>query len=188
MVGSAKKPLGGTIKSVAEEKQEEIRRKQRFAERQARLSKNENATHLVERIALDLDQIDLNEAVEMATNAAVLKHDDSTQFEKDAEKSGGGYQQILADEDDVTSDDDSVGRGGNNQCLENEREAFEEQSDNQTNKNTNDSKNISVVQPCLVFFLLLSWDVSRQFIFKPGNGWFVRLSSNLASPRHHRPL
>ena len=146
MVGSAKKPLGGTIKSVAEEKQEEIRRKQRFAERQARLSKNENATHLVERIALDFDQIDLNEAVEMATNAAVLKHDDSTQFEKDTEKNGGGYQQILADEDDVTSDDDSVGRGGNNQCLENTKEAYEEKSDNQTNRNTNDSKNISVVQ------------------------------------------
>ena len=146
VVGSAKKPHGGTIKSVAEEKQDEIRRKQRIAERQARLSKNENATHLVERIALDLDQIDLNEAVEMATNAAVLKHDDSTQFEKDTEKNGGGYQQILADEDDVTSDDDSVGRGGSNQCLENTKEAYEEKSDNQTNRNTNDSKNISVVQ------------------------------------------
>ena len=150
MLGSAKKPQGGTIKSAAEEEQEENRRRQRLAEREARQSKNENAAHLVERIALDLDQIDLNEAVEMAASAVVSKHgDDGSQFENGTEKTGGGYQRIPVDEhdeDDATSDDDSVGRGGNKKCLENNIDDNENKIDIHKNKSDTEGQNISVVQ------------------------------------------
>ena len=111
--GSAKKPLGGTIKSVSEEVEEELRRKQRLAERQARQAKNENTAHLVERIALDLDQLDINEAVEMAANAVVSNNqseDQCHQFKNDHED-GGGYQKVPSNEDrdDEDSDEDSAG-------------------------------------------------------------------------------
>ena len=113
--GSAKKPLGGTIKSVSEEVEEELRRKQRLAERQARQAKNENTAHLVERIALDLDQLDINEAVEMAANAVVSNNQSEDQcgsmFKNDHED-GGGYQKVPSNEhcdDESTSDEDSAG-------------------------------------------------------------------------------
>ena len=152
VIGAAKRPVGGTIRSATEEEEDEIRRKQRLAERQARQSKNENTAHLVERIALDLDQMDLNEAVEMAANAAVSKNqnDDSTIFENGSDENGGGYKQIPPDEhegDDITSDEDSIGRGGNKRCLENHSEDREETiEEKESNRNVNEHENLSVVQ------------------------------------------
>ena len=121
--GSAKKPLGGTIKSVSEEVEEELRRKQRLAERQARQAKTENTAHLVERIALDLDQLDINEAVEMAANAVVSNNqseDQCHQFKNDHED-GGGYQKVPSNEqcdDENTSDEDSAGFPNQGEELE----------------------------------------------------------------------
>ena len=109
-MGSTKRPVGGTIKSASEEEEEERRRRQRLVERQARQNKNENTANIVERIALDLDQMDLNEAVEMAANAVVSNNqqDDCQQFADD-DDNGGGYQQVPPNEhedDENTSDEE----------------------------------------------------------------------------------
>ena len=122
-----------------------------MAERQARQSENENTAHLVERIALDLDQMDLNEAVEMAANAVVSKnqHDDGTEYENISQENGGGYQQIPLDEqeEDGTSDDDSVGRLANKGFIENIKGTREKEIDEeQAIRNDNQSQNMSVVQ------------------------------------------
>ena len=82
-----------------------------MAERQARQNKSENATNIVERIALDLDQMDLNEAVEMAANAVASNNqEDVQQFNEDDEDNGGGYQQLPPteqEEEDESSDEES---------------------------------------------------------------------------------
>ena len=146
--GSAKKPLGGTIKSVSEEVEEELRRKQRWAERQARQAKNENTAHLVERIALDLDQLDINEAVEMAANAVVSNNQSEDQFKNDHED-GGGYQKVPSNEhcdDESTSDEDSAGSVPNQgEELEHNNRVTQSQIGMSEEKQL-DNKNMSVVQ------------------------------------------
>ena len=150
--GSAKKPLGGTIKSVSEEVEEELRRKQRWAERQARQAKNENTAHLVERIALDLDQLDINEAVEMAANAVVSNNQSEDQcgsmFKNDHED-GGGYQKVPSNEhcdDESTSDEDSAGSVPNQgEELEHNNRVTQSQIGMSEGKQL-ENKNMSVVQ------------------------------------------
>ena len=148
--GSAKKPLGGTIKSVSEEVEEELRRKQRLAERQARQAKNENTAHLVERIALDLDQLDINEAVEMAANAVVSNNqseDKCHQFKNDHED-GGGYQKVPSNEhcdDESTSDEDSAGVPNQGEELEHNNRVTQSQIGMSEGKQL-ENKNMSVVQ------------------------------------------
>ena len=150
--GSAKKPLGGTIKSVSEEVEEELRRKQRLAERQARQAKTENTAHLVERIALDLDQLDINEAVEMAANAVVSNNQSEDQcgsmFKNDHED-GGGYQKVPSNEhcdDESTSDEDSAGSVPNQgEELEHNNRVTQSQI-GMSEENQLDNKNMSVVQ------------------------------------------
>ena len=148
--GSAKKPLGGTIKSVSEEVEEELRRKQRLAERQARQAKTENTAHLVERIALDLDQLDINEAVEMAANAVVSNNqseDQCHQFKNDHED-GGGYQKVPSNEqcdDENTSDEDSAGFPNQGEELEHNNRVVRSQIGMSEGKHL-ENKNMSVVQ------------------------------------------
>ena len=150
--GSAKKPLGGTIKSVSEEVEEELRRKQRLAERQARQAKNENTAHLVERIALDLDQLDINKAVEMAANAVVSNNQSEDQcgsmFKNDHED-GGGYQKVPSNEhcdDESTSDEDSAGSVPNQgEELEHNNRVTQSQIGMSEGKQL-ENKNMSVVQ------------------------------------------
>ena len=151
--GSAKKPLGGTIKSVSEEVEEELRRKQRLAERQARQAKNENTAHLVERIALDLDQLDINEAVEMAANAVVSNNqseDQCHQFKNDHED-GGGYQKVPSNEqcdDENTSDEDSAGFPNQGEELEHNNRVSQSQIGLQRMSEGKhlENENMSVVQ------------------------------------------
>ena len=111
-----------------------------MAERQARQSKNENTANLVERIALDLDQMDLNEAVEMAANAVVSNNQqEDCQPYTDGENNGGGYQQIPTNEhedEENTSDEDYDG---------NQERVDPGDRDSPKNKNE-DEQNISVVQ------------------------------------------
>ena len=148
--GSAKKPLGGTIKSVSEEVEEELRRKQRLAERQARQAKNENTAHLVERIALDLDQLDINKAVEMAANAVVSNNqseDQCHQFKNDHED-GGGYQKVPSNEhcdDESTSDEDSAGVPNQGEELEHNNRVTQSQIGMSEGKQL-ENENMSVVQ------------------------------------------
>ena len=149
--GSAKKPLGGTIKSVSEEVEEELRRKQRLAERQARQAKNENTAHLVERIALDLDQLDINEAVEMAANAVVSNsqsEDQCHQFKNDHED-GGGYQKVPSNEqcdDENTSDEDSAGIPNQGEELEHNNRVTQIGLQRMSEGKQLENENMSVVQ------------------------------------------
>ena len=155
LVGSAKRPIGGTIKSASEEEEEERRRSQRLAERQARQNKSDNAANIVERIALDLDQMDLNEAVEMAANAVASNNqEDGQQFNEEDEDNGGGYQQVPPteqEEEDETSDEDSDGeQDGDDDDVEDLGDGDGQQAEGQQRRKSKnlefEEQNMSVVQ------------------------------------------
>ena len=99
---------------------------------------------------MDLDQLDINEAVEMAANAVVStnQQDDCQQFENNHD-SNGGYQKVPPNEhdDENTSDEDSIGGEENGGDLENNCEGINEAEGSGISRNHNfENQNMSVVQ------------------------------------------